>query len=87
VVYALTPETEHTTHDFWMVARDFALDDEEVSGYLHDNNRTVVLQDVQALSLLEELLATDGGQYQELSINIDTGGLAARRLIQQQNDA
>jgi phenylpropionate dioxygenase-like ring-hydroxylating dioxygenase large terminal subunit len=87
VVYALTPETEHTTHDFWMVARDFALDDEAVSAYLHDNNRTVVLQDVQALNLLEELLEADGGQYQELSINIDTGGLAARRFIHQQNDA
>ncbi|HEU5332050.1 MAG TPA: aromatic ring-hydroxylating dioxygenase subunit alpha, partial [Actinocrinis sp.] len=24
VVYAITPETEHSTHDFWAVARDFA---------------------------------------------------------------
>jgi phenylpropionate dioxygenase-like ring-hydroxylating dioxygenase large terminal subunit len=82
VVYALTPETEHSTHDFWMVARDFAHGDEEVSAYLHDNNRTVVLQDVEALNLLEELLRTDESRYQELSVNIDTGGLAARRMIQ-----
>ena len=34
VVYAITPETEHTTHDFWAVARDFALDDEGVSEFL-----------------------------------------------------
>jgi phenylpropionate dioxygenase-like ring-hydroxylating dioxygenase large terminal subunit len=86
VVYALTPETEHSTHDFWMVARDFATDDEEVSSFLHDNNRTVVLQDVTALNLLEELLQRDGDRYQELSVNIDTGGLAARRLITQLND-
>jgi phenylpropionate dioxygenase-like ring-hydroxylating dioxygenase large terminal subunit len=81
VVYAITPETESSTHDFWMVARDFALDDPEVSEFLAANNRTVVLQDVVALDKLEQVLTGEPDGYQELSINIDTGGLAARRLI------
>jgi Vanillate O-demethylase oxygenase C-terminal domain len=81
VGYALTPETQTSTHDFWLVARDFALDDEWVTGYLRENNREVVMQDVVALNLLEELIAADGDAYQELSISIDAGGLAARRLI------
>src|SRR5207253_4460715 len=34
IVYAITPETPTTTRDFWMVARDFAVDDEDVSTYL-----------------------------------------------------
>ena len=84
VVYAITPETEHSTHDFWSVARDFALGDEEVSRFLADSNRTVVLQDVEALNVLEAVIATESEKYQELSINIDTGGLAARRLLQRQ---
>jgi vanillate O-demethylase monooxygenase subunit len=83
VVYAITPETGSSTHDFWMVARDFALDDESVSDFLRENNRTVVLQDVVALDKLELVLAGEPDGYQELSINIDTGGLAARRLIAQ----
>jgi vanillate O-demethylase monooxygenase subunit len=87
VVYALTPETEHSTHDFWLVARDFALDDAAVSQFLADNNRTVVLQDVACLNTLEEILQRDGASYQELSINIDTGGLAARRMIRRQIEA
>jgi vanillate O-demethylase monooxygenase subunit len=87
VVYAITPETEHSTHDFWAVARDFALDDEEVSAFLAENNRTVVLQDVEALNVLEQVIATEPEGYQELSINIDTGGLAARRMLQRQVDA
>jgi phenylpropionate dioxygenase-like ring-hydroxylating dioxygenase large terminal subunit len=87
VVYALTPETEHSTHDFWLVARDFALDEAGVSQFLADNNRTVVLQDVACLNTLEEILQRDGASYQELSINIDTGGLAARRLIRRQIEA
>ena len=81
VVYAITPETEHSTHDFWAVARDFALDDRGVSDFLAEQNRTVVLQDVAALEVLEKVVATDPPDRQELSINIDTGGLAARRML------
>jgi vanillate O-demethylase monooxygenase subunit len=81
VVYAITPETESTTHDFWAVARDFALDDEGVSDFLRESNRTVVLQDVTALDVLEKVLTGEPDGYQELSINIDTGGLAARKMI------
>jgi len=81
VVYAITPETAHSTHDFWAVARDFALDDHGVSDFLAESNRTVVLQDVAALDVLEQVIAAEPSGYQELSINIDTGGLAARRIL------
>jgi len=84
VVYAITPETEHSTHDFWAVARDFALGDEGVSEFLAENNRTVVLQDVEALNVLEQVISAEPEGYQELSVNIDTGGLAARRMLQRQ---
>ncbi|MDT7788099.1 MAG: hypothetical protein QOF58_6518 [Pseudonocardiales bacterium] len=82
VVYAIVPETEHSTHNFWCVARDFALGDEEVSAFLAESNRTVVLQDVAALNVLEQVIAAEPEGYQELSVNIDTGGLAARRMLQ-----
>jgi phenylpropionate dioxygenase-like ring-hydroxylating dioxygenase large terminal subunit len=87
VVYAITPETEHSTHDFWAVARDFALEDQNVSQFMHDNNRAVVLQDVEALNTLEQVLIDEADGYQELSINIDTGGLAARRILARMADA
>lgn len=81
VVYAITPETSSSTHDFWAVARDFALEDQGVSDFLAENNRTVVLQDVAALDVLEQVIASEPVGFQELSINIDTGGLAARRIL------
>jgi len=81
IVYAITPQTPTTTLDFWMVARDFAVDDEDVSRYLADSNHTVVMQDVVALNALESVIAAEPEGYQELSINIDTGALAARRLL------
>lgn len=82
VVYAITPSTETTTYDFWAVARDFALDDASVSAYLHENNRTVVLQDVVALNILEPIIASEGEDVLERSVGIDAGGLAARKLMQ-----
>ena len=87
VVYAITPSTEHETYDFWMVARDFALDDADVTEFLATNNHTVVMQDVVALDLLETVVESEKDHYQELSINIDTGGLAARRILKKLVDA
>jgi vanillate O-demethylase monooxygenase subunit len=81
VVYGITPSTEKTTYDFWAVARDFALDDQNVTEFLRSNNHTVVMQDVVALNVLQKSLGTEPAGYQELSINIDTGGLAARRIL------
>ncbi|MFB7999506.1 Rieske 2Fe-2S domain-containing protein [Streptomyces sp. NPDC056002] len=81
VTYGITPSTEHETLDFWMVSRDFALDDEEVTEFLATNNHTVVMQDVVALDLLEKVVEGEKENYQELSINIDTGALAARRIL------
>ncbi|GEC03634.1 oxidoreductase subunit alpha [Streptomyces spinoverrucosus] len=81
VVYGITPSTEKSTYDFWAVARDFALDDQEVTEYLRSSNHTVVMQDVVALNALQRALDTEKPGYQELSINIDTGGLAARRIL------
>lgn len=87
ITYALTPETETTTHDFWAVSRDFGHGDAGMDDYIRAMQAEVVMQDVVALNLLEEILQADGDAYQELSINIDTGGLAARRLIKKQNES
>ncbi|HWU08084.1 MAG TPA: aromatic ring-hydroxylating dioxygenase subunit alpha [Streptomyces sp.] len=82
ITYAITPSAEGKVYDFWAVSRDFAVDDEEVTTFLRDFNHTVVMQDVDALNLLQLALdAEPGDSYQELSINIDTGGLAARRIL------
>jgi phenylpropionate dioxygenase-like ring-hydroxylating dioxygenase large terminal subunit len=81
VMYAITPETEGSTHDFWAVSRDFALEDDELSEFLRSNNRAVVLQDVDALNQIELVLRSDPPGTKELSVQIDKGGLAGRRVM------
>lgn len=82
VLDAITPVDDHHTLDFWAVARDFALSDESIDAGVAKMNRAVVLQDVDALSLIEQRL---GGEWapSEVSFKIDTGGLAARVVIEQ----
>ena len=77
----LAASGDGTVYDFWAVSRDWATDDAEVTEFLRGNNHTVVMQDVTALNLLQKTLGTERTGYQELSINIDTGGLAARRIL------
>jgi vanillate O-demethylase monooxygenase subunit len=81
ITYAITPAAPGKVYDFWAVSRDFAREDDEVTTFLRDFNHTVVMQDVDALNLLQKALDSEPAGYQELSINIDTGGLAARRIL------
>jgi phenylpropionate dioxygenase-like ring-hydroxylating dioxygenase large terminal subunit len=81
VLYAITPVDDHRTMDFWAVCRDFAVDDAEVDEFMARSNRDVVLQDVDALNLIEARLG-DEWDPPEVSLKIDTGGLAARRMLQ-----
>jgi vanillate O-demethylase monooxygenase subunit len=81
IIFGITPETETSTFDFWAVARDFGLADAELSTMFWTMNRTVILQDVEALTKLERVIAAEPADTREVSIAIDAGGLAARRLL------
>ncbi len=80
VLYAITPVDDHHTLDFWAVCRDFAIDDADIDASIAEMNRAVVLQDVVALSMIEDRLGDDWEPV-EFSLKIDTGGLAARRML------
>jgi phenylpropionate dioxygenase-like ring-hydroxylating dioxygenase large terminal subunit len=82
VLYGITPSTSTSCYDFWAVARDFAIGDVEVSEFMEKMNDTVVMQDVVALTELEQRVAADTNMF-EVNIKIDKGGLAARRVLDQ----
>lgn len=83
VLYGITPSTRGSTLDFWALCRDFAIDDESIDGPMSEMQRTVVLQDVDALELIEQRVTEDPDRG-EVSLKIDSGALAARRLIHHQ---
>ncbi len=80
VIYAVTPETKHSTHDFWVVARKSAAERPAWADKVGTDFQNAVLhEDVAALEALETNLPETGG-WQELSINNDRGGLQWRRV-------
>lgn len=80
ILYGITPSTATTTYDFWLVARDFALGDGEVSAFLWKMNDAVVAQDAAALAVLERRVAGEPDGF-EVNVRIDRGALHARRLV------
>lgn len=86
-LHAGTPETEHTTHYFGGVTRDFRLDDATFDAQLMHGYHVVRDQDLDAISATERY----GGRFmtsrQELSARQDAGGIRVRRLLTAQIDA
>jgi vanillate O-demethylase monooxygenase subunit len=80
VMYALTPETKHSTHDFWVIVRKGPRRPAWVDTFGTRFQNRVFAEDMVALEALEENLPASGG-WQELSINNDRGGLLWRRVF------
>jgi hypothetical protein len=82
VMYALTPETRFSTHDFWVISRKGAARPAWVDMFATRFQNRVFAEDMVALEALEDNLPASGG-WQELSINNDRGGLQWRRVFRE----
>ena len=85
IFYGLTPSTETMVYDFWALARDFCVGDDEIDRFLEKMQTGVVQEDVDALTILQRR-AEGTFEINEVSIKIDRGGLAARRMLVAMND-
>lgn len=81
VLYGMTPETEGTCHDFYALGRDFLLDDEQLTDFQHNQQLSVMAEDVVALEVQELMLVDDRHAPKESSIRSDLAALRGRRLL------
>src|ERR1039457_4033262 len=85
IFYGLTPSTDTSVFDFWALARDFCVGDDEIDRFLDKMQAGVVQEDVDALNVLQR--RGEGTlEVNEVSIKIDRGGLAARRMLSAMRD-
>jgi phenylpropionate dioxygenase-like ring-hydroxylating dioxygenase large terminal subunit len=80
IFYGLTPAAPGRVHDFWALSRDFCVGEAQIDGALSTMQVKVVQEDVDALNILERRLA-EAVEPVEVSVKIDRGGLAARRML------
>ncbi|MFV0645736.1 MAG: Rieske 2Fe-2S domain-containing protein, partial [Sphingomonadaceae bacterium] len=72
-----TPETQTSTHYFIVHARDFALDQHEVTDVMHERLFAAFTEDVEALSILEVVLENTAEEdFYEISVASDDPGIA-----------
>ena len=81
VIHCVTPETATTTHYFWAVARDYLLNDEDVSETWRRGADRVFDEDVAALEAQEKRVQMLPSDHIELSIPGDAAALASRKLM------
>jgi vanillate O-demethylase monooxygenase subunit len=82
VLYGLTPSVEGECHDFYALARDYLVDDEELTAYQHQQQRAVMREDLDALEAQELMYATDDRIVAESCIRSDLAALRARRVLE-----
>ncbi len=76
-----TPETHGSTHYFIVHSRGFAQQDASVTDFMHQELFAAFREDVAALSQLEEVLASPGDPFYEISIASDAPAVAMRRYL------
>jgi phenylpropionate dioxygenase-like ring-hydroxylating dioxygenase large terminal subunit len=76
-----TPETQESTHYFIVHGRDFALRDEAVTEFMHENLFVAFQEDVTGLALQREALETSGDDIYEFSVASDAPAAAMRTYL------
>jgi Vanillate O-demethylase oxygenase C-terminal domain/Rieske [2Fe-2S] domain len=80
------PETERTSHYVFAVARDWRVDDPELSTEFRITI-AVFGQDKEALEAIEQAAPTHPGPLREMSVRADQPGPQLRRLVKQRIEA
>jgi phenylpropionate dioxygenase-like ring-hydroxylating dioxygenase large terminal subunit len=78
--HLITPETEHSSHYMFCFARDFSLDDKEMSKMLFEGSKATFSEDVEFLEAVQSNRA-DGSLDGLIHIIADAAQLQARRML------
>jgi phenylpropionate dioxygenase-like ring-hydroxylating dioxygenase large terminal subunit len=78
---AITPETESSTFVFWAFARQFQIDDAQLTATLVSRAAAILEEDKAAIEAVQRVMERDPGR-RPMSLRIDAGVVAARRIIE-----
>jgi vanillate O-demethylase monooxygenase subunit len=80
-VNAVTPETAETTHLFFRIARNFAIEHPPVGRHLHEVMEHVMHGDVEVVETIQATVGYEGATG-GININADAGALRVRRIVE-----
>ena len=79
VLNALTPGTARTTHYFWSLVRDVALDDDDLTQWAFQANKDTFDEDVAVIEPQQEMI--DTAPARPIRWGVDKGVTQAHRWI------
>ncbi|MCP3720614.1 aromatic ring-hydroxylating dioxygenase subunit alpha [Paraburkholderia sp. CNPSo 3281] len=82
-----TPESHDSTHYFIVHCRDFALENQEITKFMHDQLFSAFREDVEALELLEGVLRCADADFFEISIASDRPSVEMRKYLKRRAGA
>jgi vanillate O-demethylase monooxygenase subunit len=85
ILNTMTPETDKTCHYLWANARNYAIDDQKITTMLREGVSGVFFEDELMLEGQQRGIDANPG-YDFYNLNIDAGGMWARRLIDRMID-
>jgi len=86
VLNTVTPETDRTCHYFWAFARNYRLGEQRITHQLREGVSGIFREDEIVLEAQQRAIDENPGRV-FYNINIDSGALWARRLIDRMIDA
>jgi vanillate O-demethylase monooxygenase subunit len=81
VVDFITPENETSMWYFWGMARNFRAEDRALTAQIRDGQGKIFAEDLEMLERQQANL-TQWPERKLLSLNIDAGGVQARKIIE-----
>ncbi len=82
IIHIMTPETPTSTHYLWAIARNSAIDDQELSQQMQVVGAGAFMEDKVALEEIEEIYRRDRRPgFREKIIKTDEGGIRVLRMI------
>ncbi len=84
-----TPATATSTHYFVVHGRNFALEENEVTDFMHEQLMAAFDEDVVGLEAMEELLSerSEDDDFFEISLTADAASVAMRRYLKRRAEA
>lgn len=82
VVDIITPETDTSCWYFWGMARNFNVEDEELTNAIRASQHKIFTEDLEMLEGQQRNL-TKNKNRPLMSLNIDKGGVHARKILQE----
>jgi len=86
VCHFITPETERTCFFFWVVRRNFNIDDPELTVATREKNAAIVAEDEVVLTA-QQIAMEENPDAVFYNLNIDGGAMWARRVLEKMMDA